>query len=350
MPASISDQSQRLLGLLRALTSGHALDLATVARVLDRTPRTAQRTMRSLRAAGVPLEERVADLRTGRKQYALPQGGPPGVSVDVLDLLALHAVELAAAPGSAGPFVVDLERLRSRLRGALSPEQAVLYDRVAALFGQRRRATHNFRERKGAVETLLDGALRHTACEAVYAKPGQPVERYVLEPLGLFTHAGHLYCVARKRGTEAVRTFRADRFHSVVRRRDDHFAPPAGFDLQAYVTEPFGVCHGPTRRVRLRFDPELAAYAAEGTWHGEQELQSTPDGHLDVTFESQGDEEILAWAARFTDRAELLEPPELRAELARRLARAATRYGAAVDRSHRTPTSPGARNEGEGPR
>jgi len=329
MHTSILGQSIDRTSLLRALSSAQGLDKEGIARLLGKTPRTAQRIIRELRARNVPLTEDVVDPRTGRKIYRLPTDWPASpLDVDAVDLLALRVL-LASNPARDDPFADAVERLAAKLGGVLRPEQARLADALAAQIGRAAPPRGRRRRAAGSVDELLTAARYRNPCEVRYAKPGHSPARYVIEPLGLFPRAGHYYCVARKQGPDTVQVFRLDRFRDVRRRRAEHFDPPTGFDLRTWMAAPLGVCHGPRREVRLRFDAALAAYAAEAEWHETQKLEPLPDGRVDVTFEAEGDEEILAWAARFTDRAELIEPAELRAELAARLARAAVRYGPA---------------------
>lgn len=326
MKASVTEHSLQMVALLRALMADSGLSLADISSHLGRSTRTAQRILNELRAQGVPLEEEVVEARSGRKRYRLPRDwAPVPLQLEAVDVIALRSLVAAAGPDFDGPYAADVDRLEAKLRSALSPSQNSLVDRVAPLLA--RRAAPRPRKRSvGVAESLLDAARLHHVCDAHYAKPGQAAQRYVLEPLGLFNRGAHLYCVARRRAPFAIRLFRVDRFRSVTRRRE-RFAPPEGFDLDAWVRSPFGVCHGPPRHLRVRFAPSLAAYVAENEWHETQRLESRVDGSLELTMDVEGDEEILTWIAGFGDRAELLEPPALRSLLAQRLHAAAARYG-----------------------
>ena len=72
----------------------------------------------------------------------------------------------------------------------------------------------------------------------------------------------------------------------------------------------------------------MAKRAAETRWHPSQELEDQPDGSLLWRGQVAGMREIKIWILGWGADAEVLEPPELRADIAAELGRAATRYAA----------------------
>jgi predicted DNA-binding transcriptional regulator YafY len=77
---------------------------------------------------------------------------------------------------------------------------------------------------------------------------------------------------------------------------------------------------------KLRFAPSVARYVALEEWHPKQ--RSSPEGGgsyvLEVPFSSE--KELVMDVLRYGVDVEVLEPPALREEVARRLKAAAARY------------------------
>ena len=82
----------------------------------------------------------------------------------------------------------------------------------------------------------------------------------------------------------------------------------------------------PARRVRLRFAKERALQVAERSWHPSQKVEPQPDGSLELVLEVGSTTELRDWILSFGAAVEVLEPEELRAEVAAELARALARY------------------------
>ena len=322
-------QSHGLFALVRALLEGAPLDIPAICAILERGERTARRTLASLRAVGLPIEEEVADAQTGRKRYQLPrQWGSGTLSLDGLDALALSFLLARGRPQRGEPFSADVARLEDKLRAALGPRWSSRYDELAdvllarPLSGPRREGPDDL------VEELMEAARLRRVCEVLYVRADGAERRYPLHPLALFSRRDRLYLAAYVPHNGRVQSYAVSRFREVVRTAR-RFAPPADFDPQAFVEAPFGVLHDGVRRVRVRVDPVLARHATERRWHASQATLALPDGSVELTWEAEGSSEIVAWVLYRGEHAELLEPPELRAEVARRLRAAARRYGPA---------------------
>ncbi|NQT12975.1 MAG: WYL domain-containing protein, partial [Planctomycetes bacterium] len=106
-----------------------------------------------------------------------------------------------------------------------------------------------------------------------------------------------------------------------------HFDPPDDFDLNEHMAQSFGVFHGEGDvHVKVRFSPTVARYVQEKTWHPSQRLTPQKDGSLIGEFDLDGTEEIKRWALSFGQYAEVLEPDELRSEMAEELTEGLARY------------------------
>jgi predicted DNA-binding transcriptional regulator YafY len=150
------------------------------------------------------------------------------------------------------------------------------------------------------------------------------VHPYLLEP-SLATHA--LYLIGHDEERGALRTFKVERIQdlSVTPRT---FEPPAGGSLERALSRAWDIIADQDEvEVVLRFSPEVAARVSETRWHPSQAVEPGPDGSLTWQARVAGTIEIRLWILSWGDAVEVLEPAELRADVAATLARAAARYG-----------------------
>jgi predicted DNA-binding transcriptional regulator YafY len=165
-----------------------------------------------------------------------------------------------------------------------------------------------------------------------YERWGQRVVEREVEPLGLILKAGNWYLAGRCDGTD--RTYRISR---VLELEDlgEVFERPAGFDLARYWqewSEQFERRMFPRVAV-VRLSPRAQAlvpfYAGAV---GARALRSAPgepdaDGWLTVELPVERGEPAIGELLRFGPHLEVLEPADLRAELAKAIEEMGARYG-----------------------
>jgi predicted DNA-binding transcriptional regulator YafY len=149
------------------------------------------------------------------------------------------------------------------------------------------------------------------------------VHPLAIEPSAL-THA--LYLMGWDESRDARRTFKVERILSASL-TPDTFEPPAGAATARDLLRAWDVMadEDPVRVV-IRFSPAVAKRAAETRWHPSQELEQQDDGSLIWRGLVAGMREIRIWILGWGADAEVLEPPELRAEIAEELHKAAHVY------------------------
>jgi proteasome accessory factor B len=153
------------------------------------------------------------------------------------------------------------------------------------------------------------------------------VQPLAIEPSAL-THA--LYLMGWDESRQAKRTFKVERILSASL-TPETFTPPEGAATARELLKAWDVIADEDPiRVVIRFSPAVAKRAAETRWHPSQELEPQDDGSLIWRGLVAGIREIRIWILGWGADAEVLEPPELRAEVSAELARAAALYRDAV--------------------
>jgi predicted DNA-binding transcriptional regulator YafY len=149
------------------------------------------------------------------------------------------------------------------------------------------------------------------------------VRPFLIEP-SLQTHA--LYLIGWDEDREGMRTFKIERIRE-VRVTPRSFEPPEGATLERDLRRGWDIiADQPATEVVLRFSPAVADRVLETTWHPLQQTERSSDGGMVWRSTVSGVIEIRLWILSWGEDVEVLEPPELRSQVADILGRAAARY------------------------
>ncbi|KOU78077.1 transcriptional regulator [Streptomyces sp. MMG1533] len=297
---------------------------AELAEELEVSVRTVYRDVEALSAAGVPLygdaghaggyrlldgyRTRLTGLTVGEAQ-ALFLSGAPGPAAD----LGLGSV-LAAA--------------QLKVRAALPPELRAQADRISGRFHLDAPGWYADADETPYLSAVADAVWNNHILHIVYRRWRTPtdVERR-LEPYGLVLKAGRWYVVAGP----GPRTFRVDQILQLAT-EEEEFTRPDDFDLTAYWTAYQRDFHARLKQgqavVRLAPGVRLARQAeAEAEAEAEADGRTDGDGWTVATVPIESLDHAHAEFLRLGTGIEVLEPPELRAKIARTIAELAEKYG-----------------------
>ena len=172
-------------------------------------------------------------------------------------------------------------------------------------------------------KAVMDGA----EVEFAYHKlAGEKPERRAVQPyhLGCIENQWYLFGHDTDRG--AVRTFALPRI-AQVGKTGGKFRRPKDFSLAKVLEGSFAVFEGGrARQVRVRFTGVAARLVGERVWHTSQNLRRDPQG-LVLEMKVGLSPDLRQWILGWGDEAEVLEPVELRRDLAAAAAKTARVYG-----------------------
>ncbi|WP_439473155.1 helix-turn-helix transcriptional regulator [Brevundimonas sp.] len=154
----------------------------------------------------------------------------------------------------------------------------------------------------------------------IYSRPGAEARRRVMTPCGLmFGRANYLVAAEPEGG--AIKTFRLDRM-SAVKAEPGVAVPPAGFDLQVFAGQSFGIYQDAIEDVELRITPDGAAEARGWRWHPTQTVEDLADGGVTVRFRASGMRELAWHLFTWGEQVEIVAPERLKTVMAEELAAA----------------------------
>jgi proteasome accessory factor B len=311
------------------VASRTGLTLDDMAAQLGVVPRSVQRYLRDLEAAG--WAEPAEPLDDGRKRWRASADARRDISLSVAptELLAQRIALQATEPVLAGTELHDaLRSLTGKVEAAMPGKLRSLVASAQRAFPVVARPGRNTQPGPEVMEDLLQAYLEHRVLQAEYRalSHGGAVKHYRLEPVALFHHRGALYLGAFAGSHDKPLRFAVDRFVDVTL-TDERFTPPETYSEQQFVEQSFGVFDGDPLSICVRFDAAVAPGVRERRWHPTQTLTELPDGGVEVRFVASGWPEIRAWVLGYGRLAELIEPAERRREIAGELRAAAKRYG-----------------------
>jgi predicted DNA-binding transcriptional regulator YafY len=151
---------------------------------------------------------------------------------------------------------------------------------------------------------------------------------YVIEPYRLVFAQGGLYVIAFVPEYTQLRTFAIERIQSLSV-TEERFEPVER--LEDAFAHSLGVNQGPPERIEIVFEPQIARYLKERTWHPSQETREAEDGTLSMTLNVCNDWALRSWILGFGPLARVLSPPALAAQILDEINRARSQYMPGLD-------------------
>ena len=300
--------------VIRHLARPTGATVRELAELCGVTQKTIRRDLEDLQTAGFPLDQESGGH--GRKCWRLrfPDQAPgPGFNYD--EALALYMSRLFMLPLAGTHLDQAVRSAYAKLRSQLSPGAIQFVDRLGGRLYVTRTGMPDYSEKFEVIDTLAHALAEEHEVVLLYhsASSTEPVE-YHVEPYGICLHRSALYLVAWSRDHGEFRTFKLNRILEIEDRGFAFKRRP--FELERFLAGSFGVFHGSGDvPVAIRFSPQVAHYVRESRWHPTQQLQPQPDGSLILHLKLSNTTEVKSWVLSFGAHAEILAPPELRAEI-----------------------------------
>lgn len=309
MTQDAASQLKRLLHLLPAIADGESHTLDEIARL-----------------TGVDAETIRRDLYSLTERFGDPGGFVPGLGVMMDDKevwvntrhfkrpMRLTVSELAAldlglamlrreSPPDEHPAIDGARQRLTRTLAALTPTE-VRDDLRHAETGAAADPDH-LRVLRTGVRQRRKGRMRYRSANAL-----ESTDRF-FRPYGLIASRGAWYLVAHSEERQDLRIFRLDRIEEVAL-LDERFELPAGFSLD-HVIEQGRVFHAAdAAALHVRYSPRIAGWIAE-----REGLPLAEDGSLTVEHPLADAGWAIRHVLQYGPDAEVLEPSEVRQELAR---------------------------------
>ena len=304
--------------ILKTIEAGRWTSAGVLAGEHGVTERTIRRDLEALQEAGFPLYD---DRQDGKKVWRLIDGYQQKLtqSFTLSELAALYFSRNMLSFLGGAPFAQDLETAFVKISEALPARSLPYLERIQELFSARPDPWKDYSAKQDVIAGLIDAILHQRQARiAYYSFNSKRTKDYTLDPYRLVYYRGGLYLYARAHDYGEVRTFAVERVQK-MEILDEGFENPADFNPSEYARSAFGISGGKAETVELVFQPAMAGYIRERTWHESQRLVDEPDGSVRLTMEVAPGFELKAWVKGFLPDVQVVRPEALRSEIAREL-------------------------------
>ncbi len=317
--------------LNRMLTLKHQppLSLARICEELECSASTAKRCIEDLRTRfGHPL---VYDRERNGYRYDTSEEGLEGLqlpglwfnSSELYALLSMQRLLQGVQPGFLEKDLAPIERGIARLieRTGKTPGEVAERIRVIAIAGR------GVAER--VFERCADAVLSRRRLRIEYQARGGKAEntRRELSPQHLVHYRDNWYLDAYCHMRKALRTFSLEQIEK-VEKLEEKAIDVEEQSMDEFFRAAYGIFSGAgDHQALLRFNPRRALWVAKEQWHPEQRGRYLDDGSWELTIPYGKSDELIMDILRYGPDVEVIEPEELRVELAQRLREALKAYG-----------------------
>ncbi len=324
-PAKKYSQAARLHDVIRLIESRHGISVEELAQECGVNRRTIHRDLGAISDAGYPI---TAEWSGERKLYRFITGfrDVPPISFSLQELLTLYFLRSSLDLLHGTPFHDDLEAIFRKVNSVLPPRYAAHLERISRITVPLLQGRREYGRAAAILGELRRALLFQNRVTLTYRTPSrQEGESYSVDPYTLLFYRGGLYLLGFAHNRQAIRTFAVERIISLTLEKE-RFEMPAGYEPEERFRGAFGIVEEEPLHIRVRFASAISHAIAERSWHPSQRLEWLPGGGVELSFTAGGRLEILSWVLSYGAMAELLEPAELRAELARASAAMARAY------------------------
>ncbi len=296
-----------------------------LAQELEVGVRTVLRDIEAMRNQDYPIGY---DARRRVLYYTEAVYNLPSIHVTCSDLLALRVASAAFEQNEGTPFHRRLTRIyRILLNGVAQQDLAFSPERIGAAFSFYHVGVGP--TVPDVFEALTNAVLRQKEVEFDYLKPADSeTKHHRVQPCFITNRENLFYLIAQERKGREVKSFAIPRIVGPVRFTGREFVRSKRFSSVRHFRNAFRIFSGEVvHRITFRFSSRAAPYVRERHWHLSEKLTERADGSLLLQMELSDTRDLKSWILRWGADVEVLEPPDLREEIARATKAMAAIYG-----------------------
>lgn len=305
------DQLSRQWKIIQRLfTATRGVSASDLSKDLECHSRTVYRDLEALQLAGFPLYNEKVDGKNLWSVLDAVKNQPP-LPLNLLELMALYFSRDVLKTLKNTPFNNALESLFQKIITTIPADTRTFLDRFEETFtvGQ---APYGHRKEVSKWIEILNGAiLDRRLVEMVYHTISRDHQsRRRVAPYRIWFFKGFIYLIGYCRLRREIRIFTLDRILSLTT-TEEVFEIPDDFNVKDFMSTGFGVFVGRPENVRIVFEPGIAGFIEEKTWHATQQMRPLEDGRLEFEIEVAVTAELKNWILGWGAAATVLNPKPL---------------------------------------
>lgn len=282
-----------------------------LAKEIECHPRTVYRDLEALQIAGFPIYNH---KKEGKKLWSLIDTFKTQIPIplNMTELLALYFSRNMLSVLKNTIFYDSLASLFQKVKTTLPPD----YIHYLEQFEQSLIAGQKPYKQYGDYQKIINAvnrAISDRCCIEInyYTMSRNQETKRSVAPYKMWFLDGAFYMIGFCQLRKEIRLFALDRIKT-FRLTDESFEVSESFSVEDFMKSSFGVFHGDTEKVKVRFDADTAGYIKEKMWHATQKIHDQGDGSIIFEVDVAGTDEIKFWIMQWGASATVIEPETLR--------------------------------------
>jgi len=313
----------KMLKAVDCLARPGGASMEELGETLEVDRRTAYRIRETLEELNFPLYEDSTSF-DGKKRYCfeesylkkLPNLNIPELNFTLSELIALYFIRGNSRMFRGTDIERDIASVFAKLDVFMPEGLGKRLEKVKTLFVYSAKFTKEYHDKEEIIASLTDAVFRQQTCLITYhSYHDDRIKTFKIDPLRFFERDGGLYLFVRTTDYGSIRLLAVERVITLTV-TNERFVEPDNFDPDAMLEGAFGLIFDEQVCYRIWFSAEKARYIEERRWSANQEISYLDDGSVVLSMSTSGWFEVKRWILAFGPEAELLEPVELRQELA----------------------------------
>ena len=324
-PQKKYSQAARLHDTIRLIESRHGISLDELAEESGVNRRTIHRDLNAISDAGYPL---TAEWVGNRKFYRFITGfkDVPPIGFSLQELLTLYFLRSHLETLQGTPFHDDLGSIFRKINSVLPPRYAAHLERLSRITLPIMHGRRDYSKVSALLTGLRKALLFQQKVQLQYRTPSRKEAGiYTVDPYTFIFFKGALYLQGYAENRSSVRIFAVERITGITV-LNERFQIPSGYLPEEYFSGAFGIVNEKPMNLRLRFSGAVSHSIADRIWHPTQKIERLRSGEVELSFTAGGRMEIISWILSYGSHVELLEPLELRQEIAEKARSMAEMY------------------------
>ncbi len=199
-------------------------------------------------------------------------------------------------------------------------------EKIKALFISPAKLTKDYSGKEKIIEQLTGVMLQEKTCRIKYHSFSDDQDKnFKIDPLHFFEYNGGLYLIVNTTTFGEIRTLAVERIKEIIPTTST-FRYPANFDPEEMLESAFDIVWGDPIQVKIWFSAGQTRYIKERKWSKNQKIKDQKDGSIILSMETSGSWDVKKWVLSYGPEAKVLEPVELKKEIAAELASAQGLY------------------------
>ena len=317
---------QQLIKLLKAvdlLAKPGGATKKELAETLEVSERQVYRIIMHIEDLGFPLYDE-EDPFEKEKRWKLEEGYVkklPNISIPDIKLSLSEIISLYLLKGEGKLYrgtEIEKEINSAFIKiGMFLPEGTTdQLRKIKTLFIPAAKFTKDYTGKEEIIEQLTDAIFKKKTCLINYHSfYADTVKDFTIDPLHFFERDGGLYLFARTTAYKDIITLAVERIKQLILTKDS-FEYPKDFDPEEMMDKAFDLVFDEPVVFKIWFSADQARYIKERVWSKTQKIEDQKDGSIMLTMQTSGMWDVKRWVLSYGAQAKVIEPEDLRQEIA----------------------------------